>query len=181
MRRRDRPIPFGPAEAGRTVNRPGRQRWAESVPGKELHSITSSRSHNAHAILIVEDDPATGEILQRMIALKFRDLEVLIAATGEKGLELFREHRPDIVITDINLPTMDGLRMISEMKTTKPELCAIVLTGYDMASQADRIKEVGICGYILKPIEFHALFAAIGTCLSAAGSDAEPGVSGSLP
>lgn len=130
--------------------------------------MTASQPDVAFALLIVEDDRATSQILQRMISLKFCNAAVQVAATGEVGIEMFRESPADIVITDINLPTMDGLEMIVEMKSIRADTNFIVLSGYDIATYADKIGEIGIRDYILKPIDFSKLFAAIAATLQGA-------------
>ncbi len=55
-----------------------------------------------------------------MIPLKFPDVELYTAENGKAGLDIFHEHAPDIVITDINMPVMDGIKMATEIKAAPP-------------------------------------------------------------
>src|SRR5512140_3203493 len=82
------------------------------------------------SILYVEDDPEARELVSSVLARKIRSLRLYTAENGEEGLALFREHRQDIVITDINMPVMDGIRMANEIKTLNPEALIIAVTAY---------------------------------------------------
>lgn len=87
------------------------------------------------------------------------------AENGKIGVDLFNEHRPDIVISDINMPVMDGIKMAGEIKRMKADTRFIVLTAYDYDIYLNKFREIGIRDYMLKPIEFGKLFAAIEKCI----------------
>ena len=117
------------------------------------------------SILYVEDDPEARELVSRVLARKIRALRLYTAENGAAGLALYREHRPDIVITDINMPVMDGIRMSNEIKSLNPEALIIAVTAYsDTRYLLDAI-ETGISNYVLKPINYDKLFAAIDKCV----------------
>jgi len=118
------------------------------------------------SILVVEDDPAAIEILGLMIKKKFPDFEIHTAEDGVKGLELFKRYRPDIVLTDINMPGMNGMDMAAEIRSMEPATKFIVLTAYNDLAFFEKFKEIGFVAYILKPVEFNKLFAAIAKCIS---------------
>jgi YesN/AraC family two-component response regulator len=80
-------------------------------------------------------------------------------------VELFKEHTPDIVITDISMPVMDGIQMAGEIKSLKNDTKFIVLTGYSEKDYSSEISEFGIKECILKPVVFKRLFAAIENCI----------------
>jgi YesN/AraC family two-component response regulator len=111
--------------------------------------------------MIVEDDRAAIEILAFMIPRKYPQFTVELAFDGQMGLELFKERRPDLVITDINMPKMDGIRMSEGIKEIAPDTRIIVMTAYSDKIHQDKFSELGISDYLLKPIEFGKLFAAI--------------------
>lgn len=126
-------------------------------------------SRSTLSILIVEDDTSAIEVIRLMIPLKFPDVTIYVAGNGTQGEELFKEHRPDIVITDINMPGMDGIRMAGDIKAIKPDTRFIVLSGYSDKIHIDKFSSIGIKDYILKPLDFKKLFAAIEKCIAEIG------------
>ncbi len=125
-----------------------------------------NNSRSSLSILIVEDDPSAIEIILLMIPLNFPEVTIYGALNGTQGVELFKEHLPDIVITDINMPGMDGIRMAEEIKAMKADTKFIVLTGYSDKVHLDKFIDIGITDYMLKPIDFKKLFAAIEKCIA---------------
>ncbi|MGR9044383.1 MAG: response regulator transcription factor, partial [Gammaproteobacteria bacterium] len=93
-----------------------------------IESFTSDRLQ-AMRVLYVEDDAETREELVLVLESWFGKLDV--AANGREGLALYREHAPEIVITDIQMPEMNGLSMSAEIKVLNPEQCIIVLSAYN--------------------------------------------------
>jgi len=118
------------------------------------------------SILVVEDDLAAIEILSMMVKKKFPDFEIHTAEDGVMGVEFFKRFRPDIVLTDINMPGMNGMDMAAEIKSIEPATKFIVLTAYNEKAFFEIFKEIGFVAYILKPIDFKKLFAAIEKCIS---------------
>jgi YesN/AraC family two-component response regulator len=116
------------------------------------------------SLLFVEDDEVVCQAMGRMIAWQFPDTAVYTAENGRIGLELFEEHTPEIVITDINMPVMDGIQMAGQIKSIKADTKFIVLTGYSDKSYLDRFNEIGFSDYIVKPVDLGKLFAAIEKC-----------------
>jgi YesN/AraC family two-component response regulator len=116
------------------------------------------------SLLFVEDDEVVRQAIGRMVAWQFPDATVYTAENGLIGLELFKEHTPEIVITDINMSVMDGIQMAGKIKSLKPDTMLIVLTGYSDKNYLDRLNEIGINDYIVKPIDLEELFAAIEKC-----------------
>jgi YesN/AraC family two-component response regulator len=119
----------------------------------------------ALSLLIVEDDTVTNELLGRIIAAKFPGLAIAVADNGRMGVELFKEHAADIVITDMNMPEMDGIQMAGEIKAIKDDVRVIVLSGDNDAKKSEIFSNLGIYDSIVKPIEFGKLFAMIEKCI----------------
>ena len=119
------------------------------------------------SILLVEDDNTTRDLLGSIITLKFTDVALHTAGNGRTGLELFKTHTPDIVITDINMPEMGGVQMAGKIRAIKPDTKLIVLTGNTEKAALEHADGEGleIDHYILKPVDFRMLFAAIEKCL----------------
>jgi len=122
-------------------------------------------SPNALSLLIVEDDQAALDSLRCTITLKYPDFSVYLAENGRKGLELYREHRPDIVITDINMPEMNGIEMSTRIKELDPGAKIIAATAISETHFLLDAVRIGISRYMLKPIEFDALFESIDDCI----------------
>lgn len=85
------------------------------------------------------------------------------AGDGKDGMTLIREKRPDIVITDINMPKMDGLKMIAGLKSEFPDMQLIILTGYREFEYARQAIELGVSRFLLKPSKMSELEEAIET------------------
>lgn len=123
-----------------------------------------AQSLASFSLLFVEDDKMVCLAIGRMIARQFSNATVYTAENGRIGLELFKEHTPEIVITDINMPVMDGIEMASKIKSIKTGTKFIVLTGYSDKNCLERFSEIGFDDYIVKPVDLGKLFAAIEKC-----------------
>jgi len=126
--------------------------------------MATLQSLPSFSLLIVEDDKAACDIIARIVGLKFPCCTVYTADNGIKGLELFKEHTPDIVITDVNMPVMDGVEFAREIRSINANATYIVLTAYSNIIVFEKFKGMGVCAYLLKPIDFQELFAAIEKC-----------------
>jgi YesN/AraC family two-component response regulator len=119
------------------------------------------------SILFVEDDKATLDIFASIIPVKYPDVTLHTANNGKTGLELFKTHMSDIVVTDINMPEMGGMQMAGKIRAIKPGVKIIVLTADTGKAALENAVGEGfeIDHYILKPVNFGQLFAAIEQCL----------------
>ena len=118
------------------------------------------------SLLLMEDDQLTCKSIGKIISLKFPDIAIYKAFSGKEGIELFKKHVFDIVVTDISLPDIDGMQAAVEIKSIKADTKFIVLTGHNGQKYLDKFREIGFSDYIVKPIEFAKLFAAIDKCCS---------------
>ncbi|MBF0339855.1 MAG: diguanylate cyclase [Magnetococcales bacterium] len=116
-------------------------------------------------VLYVEDDPEIHILLDRVIA---RHVGTLITARdGAEGVALFRERQPDIIITDILMPTLDGLEMTRLIRGQEPEVPIIVTTAHSDAEFFLRSIDLGIDRYVLKPTNPKVLLKALHHCAHA--------------
>jgi signal transduction histidine kinase len=115
------------------------------------------------SVLYVEDEAlARG----RVTAILERDVAVLYrAANGEEGLRLFAAHRPDIVVTDVRMPVMNGIVMARKIKELDPDAFLIVTTAHSDVDLLIEAIEAGVSHYILKPIDYARLMKAVDECL----------------
>ncbi len=113
-------------------------------------------------VLIVEDEIRIREGLE-CILKKFSDDFELIgnAKDGLEGMKAIRELRPDIVITDIRMPKMDGLDMLKQVANEEIPIKAIVLSAYSEFEYARSAIKLGVTEYLLKPISFHEFSNAL--------------------
>jgi YesN/AraC family two-component response regulator len=118
------------------------------------------------SILVVEDDKVTRELIGLMFGRKYPNAAVYLAENGKVGVELFEMHAPDIVVTDINMPVMDGIRMAGEIRAMEAATKFIVLTAYSDMDYLDKFTGIGFSDYLTKPIEFDRMFAAVEKCFA---------------
>ncbi len=104
-------------------------------------------------ILVIEDNKLNMKLVNGLVKIgKYRMLEAIDA---ESGIELIREHRPDLVLMDIQLPGMDGLsatKIIKEDPELK-DIPIVALTSYAMQGDKEKALAAGCTGYIAKPID----------------------------
>lgn len=117
------------------------------------------------SILLVEDEPAALALLAKIVPKKFPGVTVYTATDGRGGLELFKAHSSDIVITDINMPEMNGLQLIVKIRAIKPDVQIIVITGDTGKGLLDASIGIEVAHYIVKPVDFKLLFGGIEDCL----------------
>ncbi|HEX9023655.1 MAG TPA: response regulator [Geobacteraceae bacterium] len=118
------------------------------------------------SLLYVEDDPVTRDIMAKIIRMKLPEVELLVAENGRIGLELYREHTPPLIITDVAMPLMDGIEMATEIKAENPGAIIIVISAYSNTEYLLSSIEIGVNHYVLKPIDFTKFFATIDKCLA---------------
>jgi two-component system response regulator YesN len=112
-------------------------------------------------LMIVDDEEAILNGLQHMVRLE-RTLftDIACASDGFAALELMDRFRPDLLITDIQMPAMDGLELIREAKL-KGVSNAIILTGFDAFEYARDALRLQVADYLLKPIDRNELAAIL--------------------
>ena len=101
-------------------------------------------------LLYVEDDPTTQELMIEILEPNVKTL--YIAHDGKHGLELYKEKQPDIVLTDINMPNMDGLQMSEKIKEINPHQAIAMATAFSELNYLKTAVNIGIDKYIMKPI-----------------------------
>ncbi len=118
-----------------------------------------TKENMAQKALVVDDDRLTLDLMEYQ--LKEEGFEVLTADTGAKGLEHAKAEEFDVVLTDLNLPDINGIEMVRQSKMISPETEIIIVTGYDKAEKAIEATRVGAFGYIVKPVNFEELMVDI--------------------
>ena len=126
-----------------------------------------SNTGPAISLLLVEDDVATLQALAIILAKRYPQVPIATAGNGRAGLELFQTRPAAIVITDFNMPEIDGMEMTGRMRAIRPETRFIILTGDSggLALRDSDNKAFIHDHFIVKPVVFDTLFAAIDQCL----------------
>ncbi|MFH2054346.1 MAG: GAF domain-containing protein [bacterium] len=117
-------------------------------------------SDSAHArILVVDDEERMCRSLSSLLANE--GYQVATASDGQEALLRYQEAPPDLVITDIKMPGLDGIGLLERLRADNPEAMVILMTGYASLESAVAAVNVGAYDYIMKPIEFAQLRLAV--------------------
>lgn len=103
------------------------------------------------SILIIDDEKALREGLGMF--LEDLDYDIILAENGRVGLEKFEAHRPDLVLVDLRMPEIDGLKVLNHLSQKSPETPLIVVSGTGVIADAVEALRSGAWDYLLKPIE----------------------------
>lgn len=110
------------------------------------------RDMRRYSLLYVEDDAHSRDLLSRIIAKKFPYLKLYTAEDGAAGLKIFREQQPDIVLTDMKMPVMDGIQMAREIKALDAKAVIIAVTAHNDSYYLRNAIEIGIRHFVTKPV-----------------------------
>lgn len=117
-------------------------------------------------ILIIDDIEENVDILERQ--LTSAGYIVLSANEGPKGLHILKKEHVDLVLLDINMPVVDGITLLSNIKEDKSlvDIAVIMVTANDDAKMALKCLKKGACGYITKPYSMKQIKQQIEHCFS---------------
>ncbi len=110
-------------------------------------------------VLFVEDEKEIVNALQSAIGDEFANF--IVAKDGQEGLKKFLKYKPDIVITDILMPIMDGLEMSKEIKKVSRDTPVVVLSAFSERERLLKAIDIGIDKYLIKPIDPDDLMEAL--------------------
>jgi len=117
------------------------------------------------SILYTEDDDnIRGQLAQ---FLKRRCANLYLGKNGKEGLKIFKKYHPDIVITDILMPEMDGLKMGEAMRAISPKIPIIITTAFEEPRYFQCAIDLGVDKYVMKPVELGVLENALLKCTRA--------------
>jgi DNA-binding response OmpR family regulator len=105
----------------------------------------------AGRVLVVDDDPNLQEILREFLQAK--GYEVITAGDGAEGLRRVKEERPHLILLDIQMPKMDGLEVLRQLRAIDKEVSVIMITSVDEQEIARKAMELGAFDYIVKPLD----------------------------
>jgi CheY-like chemotaxis protein len=113
-------------------------------------------------ILLVDDDDLSRGTIHRM--LERADHEVISTASGAAALELFLQHRPSVVITDLIMPDTDGLELIQELRKVDPDVRILAISGGGRVNANEYLtvaRKFGAAGILAKPFSNQELKDAL--------------------
>ncbi|MFW6342922.1 MAG: PP2C family protein-serine/threonine phosphatase [Halothiobacillaceae bacterium] len=112
-------------------------------------------------MLLVDDDQAARDMLQSLLSNFFR--QVIVANDGFAALKIFRE-RPeafDVLVTDIQMPHMDGLTLSAKVREIDPDQKILIISAHNSPALFTRAIEIGVDGFIVKPVQTEQIFRAL--------------------
>src|SRR4051794_19364717 len=114
---------------------------------------------NLGHILLIEDDAAISSALDRVLTAE--GYQVRSVARGDLGLTASNEQNPDVVITDLKLPGLDGLELVRRLHATKPRVPVILMTAHGTTETAIEAMKLGAFDYLVKPFEMAELIDVV--------------------
>ncbi len=128
-------------------------------------------AHTGRRLLLVESDALSRDMLQRRLSK--RGFEVLVASDGEEGVALTRRERPDLVLLEMALPSLDGLQATQRLKNdaSTREIPVVMLTSHALAEDRARAMAAGCAAFDTKPVDLTRLLDTIEALLPPVPSD----------
>jgi len=114
-------------------------------------------------ILVIEDEPQVRESYIDMFS--FFGYDVQAVSNGREGLALINKNGYDIVVTDLNMPEMDGLEVLQYLKKKKPYIEVIVITGFATLENAIKAMKMGAYDYVTKPVDIDHVRIVLAKCV----------------
>ncbi len=112
--------------------------------------------------VVVEDEILIREGLCRLLHNMFPEIEICgVAGNGHEGLLCIEQNNPDFIITDIKMPCMDGLEMLTKVQDSGRFPKVIILTAYSEFTYAQQAVKLGVCDYVMKPVVVQEFVQAI--------------------
>jgi len=108
-------------------------------------------------ILVIDDEERAARHLARALATK--GFKAIVAHTGEDGIKHYLAARPDFVLLDLILPTIDGMEVLKQILSIDEHAKVLMVTGETGRHILDKAKGLGAVGYIIKPLDIECLFA----------------------
>jgi DNA-binding NtrC family response regulator len=106
-------------------------------------------------ILVVDDEE---ELVHALVErLQLRGMDALGVVTGKEALERIRSEAFDVILLDVKMPGLGGMKVIREIKDQHPELQVIMLTGHSSAQDAEKGRQLGAFEYLQKPVNIENL------------------------
>jgi CheY-like chemotaxis protein len=106
-------------------------------------------------ILVIDDTPNVRVLLD--ILLRQQGYEVVLADNGWKGLQLYRQEHPDVILLDLNMPELDGVTVLKQIRGVDLSQPVVILTGDSNPETERQVRALGVSEFILKGSSLHLL------------------------
>ena len=145
-----------------------RPRLAAGTPNGKARAMPVPRAQAAHTLLYVEDNPANLMLVEQLIARR-ANTRLLSAADATAGIALARLHQPEVILMDINLPGISGIRALKLLRddALTRDIPVIAISANAMPHDVRKGLEAGFFSYLTKPIRVEAFMAAMDLALEA--------------
>lgn len=115
-------------------------------------------------VLVIDDEPFVLELLKTV--LKRKGHQVLLATAAQRGIDIFVQEEPQVTILDLNLPDMDGIAVLKQIRNVNSAAPVIILTGGGTEIAQDEARELGVVDFLPKEFSLHRLGDALGRALA---------------
>ena len=113
-------------------------------------------------VLIADDESKVCQLIEKLVDWDALGMEVVaVAENGIEALEKIKEFHPDIVITDIRMPDVDGIGLMKQCRSQWANTSIVVISGYDDFKYAQQAIEYGASAYLLKPVDKQELYRVV--------------------
>ncbi len=126
--------------------------------GKDFHQADIYRKFDFQLpskLLLVDDEREFVETLSERLMM--RDMGSAVAYDGETALSLVQEDEPEVMILDLKMPGIDGIQVLRQVKSTRPEIEVIILTGHGSEADREVCMQLGAFAYLQKPVDIDVL------------------------
>jgi len=130
-------------------------------------NLSAPKSSGPYVVLYVEDSPANAALMVHYFKL-IDDVQLVVAVTGEEGLELAVEHLPDLILMDVNLPGISGAEVMLELRQSDGPLARVPIIALSADAMSDEISKAlkaGFNAYLTKPVHLDKLKETLGQYL----------------
>ena len=116
-------------------------------------------------IMIVDDSLVARRMLRKMLTEGGHDV-ICEATDGAAAIDLYREHHPDLVTMDINMPKLNGLQASEQIHAEFPDALIVMITSFSAMEDVRQARRAGVVGFILKPFNQEKMIEVIGKALA---------------
>jgi YesN/AraC family two-component response regulator len=114
--------------------------------------------------LFVEDEDDLVNIIKNL--MDTFEVDYKTARNGVEALEVLNDNKIDILVTDVNMPKMDGFELIREVQKLSPDLPIVIMTAHTEKEKIEESKKLGVCHYLPKPLDMFKLIDVISKIIS---------------
>jgi putative two-component system response regulator len=124
---------------------------------------TMNNDYRNNKVLVIDDDQKMLDLI--CTVLKHHGFDLYAAPNGEKGIELFKQENPSIILTDINMPEITGIEILKIVKKINPITQVIVISGVGTTTDVIEALRLGASDYLVKPFNMDILIHTVNRCI----------------